>query len=60
MYHFFREVLGRFVYKKGYRDGWIGLYLALGMAFYRASAIAKANLPKEEDVIKSYQKYENK
>lgn len=60
VYHFFRELLGRFIYKKGYKDGWIGLYLALGMAFYRASAIAKANLPKEEDVIKSYQKYDYK
>ena len=56
IYHFFREVLGRFFYKKGYKDGWIGLYLALAMAFYRASAVAKSNLPKEEDVIKSYKK----
>lgn len=54
IYHFFREVLGRFIYKKGYKDGWIGLYLALGMAFYRASAIAKANLPKENEVIEYY------
>ena len=58
IYHFFRELLGRFIYKKGYKDGWVGLYLALGMAFYRASAVAKANLPSEEEVIKSYQEYE--
>lgn len=54
IYHFFREVLGRFIYKKGYKDGWIGLYLALAMAFYRASAVAKSNLPKENEVIEIY------
>lgn len=56
IYHFFRELLGRFIYKKGYKDGWLGLYLALGMAFYRASAVAKSNLPMEEEVIREYQK----
>ena len=60
IYHFFREVLGRFIYKKGYKDGWIGLYLALGMAFYRASAIAKANLPKEDEVINLYKHMHSK
>jgi len=54
IYHFFREVLGRFIYKKGYKDGWVGLYLALAMAFYRASAVAKSNLPCEVEVIKIY------
>ena len=59
IYHFFREVLGRFIYKKGYKDGWIGLYLSLGMAFYRASAIAKSNLPSEDEVIRKYKSYDN-
>ena len=56
IYHFFREMLGRFVYKRGYKDGWVGLYLALGMAFYRASAVAKANLSTEKEVIESYKR----
>jgi len=56
IYHFFREVLGRFIYKKGYKDGWLGLYLSLAMAFYRASAVAKSNLTREEEVIKKYQR----
>jgi len=59
MYHFFRELLGRFVYKKGYKDGWLGLYLALGMAFYRASAVAKSNLPSEKEVIDIYKNNSN-
>jgi len=54
IYHFFREVLGRFIYKKGYKDGWLGLYLSLAMAFYRASAVAKSNLPSEDEVIDVY------
>lgn len=58
IYHFFREVLGRFIYKKGYKDGWLGLYLALAIAFYRASAVAKSNLPSEEEVVREYQTIE--
>ncbi|AIH04369.1 MULTISPECIES: glycosyltransferase family 2 protein [Thermodesulfobacterium] len=54
LYHICREFFGRFIYKKGYKDGWIGLYLSLAMAFYRATAIAKSNLPNEEEVIKLY------
>ena len=57
IYHFFRETIGRFIYKKGYKDGWLGLYLALGMAFYRASSIAKSNLPDTSIVIKMYKNY---
>jgi len=60
MYHFLREIIGRFIYMHGYRDGWIGLYLALGMAFYRASAVAKANLPKEDIIIQTYRNYQLK
>lgn len=56
IYHFFREILGRFIYKKGYKDGWLGLYLSFAMAFYRASAVAKSNLPNENDVVKTYNK----
>ena len=54
IYHFFRELLGRFIYKKGYKDGWVGLYLSFAMAFYRASAIAKSNLPSEDEVVTIY------
>jgi glycosyltransferase involved in cell wall biosynthesis len=58
IYHFFREILGRFIYKKGYKDGWIGFYLAFSMAFYRASAIAKSNLENESKIISKYKKME--
>ena len=34
MFHFFREVFGRFFVLRGYRDGWLGAYLALSMAFF--------------------------
>lgn len=54
-YFAIRELLGRFLIKNGYRDGWVGLYLAFAMAFYRATSIAKANLPKHDDVVKKYQ-----
>lgn len=54
LYHYFREFFGRFFYKKGYKDGWIGLYLAFAMGFYRASAVAKANLPTSNQVIAFY------
>lgn len=35
------EILNRFVRFGGWRDGWRGLYLALAMGLYRASAAAK-------------------
>jgi len=54
LYHCLREIVGRFIIKKGYKDGWVGFYLAMAMAFYRASAIAKSNLPDEKDVIDHY------
>jgi glycosyltransferase involved in cell wall biosynthesis len=53
-YHFIRELIGRFIIKKGYKDGWIGLYLSLGMVFYRWTAVAKANTETREGVIKKY------
>lgn len=53
-YHFCREVFGRFFLLRGYRDGWLGLYLSLAMAFYRATSLAKFNLPTEEAVICEY------
>lgn len=55
-YHILREIAGRFLLKRGYRDGWIGLYLALAMAFYRATAVAKSNLPVIDAVRESYTK----
>jgi len=53
-YHFFRESFGRFFIKKGFLDGWLGMYLSLAMAFYRCTAIAKKRLPIEKDVQKIY------
>lgn len=55
-YQFHRELIGRFFIKHGYRDGWVGLYLSLAMAFYRITAVAKRRLPKEAAVVASYKK----
>lgn len=55
-YHFIREFFGRLILLRGYKDGWIGVYLALAMAFYRGSVIAKKNLPSKNDVIEIYKK----
>ena len=59
IYHFMRELGGRFLIKKGYRDGWVGLYLSFAMAFYRCSAIAKKNLPARADVKEKYKALAN-
>ncbi|HEX9063180.1 MAG TPA: glycosyltransferase family 2 protein [Clostridia bacterium] len=56
IYNFIREVGGRFIIKKGYKDKWLGLYLSLAMAFYRATAIVKRKLPDRADVIRRYYK----
>ncbi len=56
IYQFNRELWGRFLIKHGYRDGWVGLYLSVAMAFYRMSSIAKAHLPTEPDVLIEYLK----
>lgn len=56
IYHFNRELLGRFIIKKGYRDGWVGLYLSLAMAFYKCTSIAKRQLPSEKEAIQIYKK----
>ena len=58
-YHCMREFFGRFFIKKGYKDGWLGLYLSLAMAFYRISAIAKNNLPNGTKVDDIYHKIGN-
>jgi len=59
IYHFFRELLGRFIYKKGYKDGWVGFYLSFAMAFYRASAVAKSNLTSENETVELYKNIAN-
>lgn len=56
IYHALREFIGRFFYLKGYKDGWIGIYLALSMSFYRASAVAKANTKNHLSIVKEYKK----
>jgi len=53
-YHFMREFFGRLIILRGYQDGWVGIYLSLAMAFYRWTAIAKANLPDEKNAIELY------
>jgi len=58
-YQFFREFIGRFIFLKGYRDGWLGIYLALAMAFYRATTIAKQELPRRSQAIKFYKSFGN-
>lgn len=37
-----KEFLVRLIYLKGYKDGWIGIYLSMMMAFYRFCSHAKA------------------
>lgn len=54
LYHFFREIFGRYIFYRGFRDGWIGLYLSIGMAFYRATAVAKSNTDGEKQIISKY------
>lgn len=49
-----RSFLGRYVILRGFLDGWLGLYLALGIAFYKSSAVALANLPDKNKVFKEY------
>lgn len=56
-YHFLREFFGRFIFLKGYRDGWLGAYLSLAMAFYRATVIAKQDLPSKKQSIEIYKSY---
>jgi glycosyltransferase involved in cell wall biosynthesis len=53
-YQFLREFLGRFFLLKGYKDGWLGAYLSLAMAFYRATVIAKQDLPNKNQAIEIY------
>lgn len=54
LYHFLREFFGRFFLLRGFRDGWIGAYLALSMAFYRATVLAKESLPDAKVVVEAY------
>ena len=49
-----RVFFGRYLILKGYLDGWLGLYLALGLAFYKSSAVAQANLPNKHVVVDDY------
>ncbi|QGZ60700.1 glycosyltransferase family 2 protein [Paraburkholderia acidisoli] len=57
IYHVTRELVGRFLILKGYKDGWLGLYLAMAMAFYRSTAIAKKNLPNGANAVAIYRNY---
>jgi hypothetical protein len=36
-----REFLLRFVYRKGFRDGWLGFYLTMLMVAYRTVEVGK-------------------
>lgn len=53
-YQLLREFFGRFFILKGYKDGWVGLYLSFAMAFYRWTSIAKANLLTEKNNVTAY------
>ena len=61
IYMILREVGGRFFFRKGYRDGILGFYLALLMGCYRVSTALKYYLMKKYNskyprrtIIKSY------
>lgn len=54
IYFILREFFGRFIMRKGYKDGWIGFYVSFAMSFYRLTAIAKQNSPTKSEVIKYY------
>jgi glycosyltransferase involved in cell wall biosynthesis len=56
VYHGIRELFGRFIIKRGFLDGWLGLYLAMVMAVYRATSVAKRQLPDEKNAIEGYKK----
>lgn len=53
-YHFIREFFGRYLWKQGFKDGWVGLYLSLSMVLYRWTAIAKANTLNKTEIIEKY------
>lgn len=53
-YQALRELGGRFFLLGGWRDGWVGFYLAWAMAFYRLSALAKARTPDREEIVQIY------
>jgi glycosyltransferase involved in cell wall biosynthesis len=57
-YHCLREILGRFIVLRGYRDGWLGLYLSMSMAYYRATVIAKKSLLDRDKVTSYYNSYD--
>jgi hypothetical protein len=50
--------VGRFIVLKGYRDGWVGFYLSISMAYYRATVIAKKSLPNSDAVTAFYNSYD--
>jgi len=54
IYFIIREFFGRFIIRKGYKDGWIGFYLSLAMSFYRITAIAKQNTSDKNEIISYY------
>lgn len=54
LYQCLREVGGRFFLLGGWRDGWLGFYLAFAMAFYRLSSLAKRNTLSRVEIQKAY------
>ena len=60
LYHGIRELFGRFIVKRGFLDGWLGLYLSMVMAVYRATSIAKRQLPDEKKAIAIYKQFAQK
>lgn len=55
LYQALRELGGRFFLLGGWRDGWLGFYLAWAMAFYRMTALAKARTPDREKIVQIYE-----
>jgi len=55
-----REFVRRFVFRKGFLDGWRGLYLSLFMSFYKLAVFAKARELREvgprDRILDSYRR----
>lgn len=54
LYQALREIGGRFFILGGWKDGWLGLYLSFGMAFYRMSTIAKQKTGSRAEIENGY------
>lgn len=54
LYQIVRELGGRFIILGGWKDGWIGFYLSLSMAFYRVTSLTKQLTPDRDKIVSIY------